>query len=597
MPDPRGRFRLPARLLTGIALGVAAAVWALSLTPPLRQIESWTVDMRLALLAPGSPARQEIVLVAVDEELLTRMPYRSPLDRGLLAAVTLAVVEAGARAVGLDFLFDQPTEARKDERLREVLLNAPMPVVVAFGGRQHGLTARQAAWLATFTDGLQRGMAVFQPDAIDGRVREIDAGGGGRPPSFAGALYTAVTGREVPAEPFFLAPVPTAGDPVFRTIPARLLLDDPDGPAAWLENRIVLIGAILPGDDRHDVARATTRGDLAGIEVHAHALARLIDGFQPRPAPGWLLPLILLLVSGLCVVMVGLRMATRLRLLVGCGLVMAALALVLVLAANEIMVPIAGPAEAALIGIATTRLRIAGVDRARRRFLHRAFGKYLSPALVQRLLEHPEELNIGGARREVTALFTDLEGFTAMTEDLEPEPLVELLNGYLDGICRCVVDHGGTVDKLVGDAVVALFNAPVDQPDHAAAAVRAGLAIDAFAGAFAARQSERLGRTFGRTRVGIATGTVTVGNFGGEVLFDYTAQGPAMNLAARLEVANKELGTTVCVADSTARACPEYSFRSLGTVRAKGFAAPVAVFTPVLAREEADDAQGQRGAA
>ena len=593
----RGQLRLRPRVLAGIATGLAAVLWLATYTAPLRQLEAWTIDLRLGLLAPPSPARERIVIVAIDEQVLAELPYRSPIDRGLMADLVDAVDGASPRAIGLDLLFDQATEPAKDGRLRQRLLEAAAPVVVAWGERRHGLTPAQVAYLESFIEGLRPGEAIFRPDPLDGRVRIVNEAGG-EVPAFAAALLAAATGQRPTAQPFFLAPALPAAEGAFRVLPARVVLQDPQAVRPWLQDRIVLIGATLPGQDRHEIARGIGSLSTPGVEVHGHVLARLIDGFQPQPAPAWAMPAMLLLVAGISVVLVGLRMRTRTRLLLGGTVVLALLAIVLWLTTRELILPMAAPIQTALIAVATTRLRIAGVDRARRRFLHRAFGKYIAPALVERLLDNPEELKVGGSRRRVTAFYTDLEGFTAMTEDLPPESLVELLNRYLDGVCRIVADHGGTIDKLVGDAVVALFNAPLDQPGHEAMAVRAALAVDRFARDFAEQQTARLGRRFGRTRIGVATGTVTVGNFGGDVVFDYTAQGAAMNLGARLEAANRELGTTICVDGTTARACPEVSFQSMGTVRAKGFAEPVPVFTPMAAKEEADDdATTARGAA
>ena len=585
------RYRLPPRTLVGLALTAASVVWVLSLTPPLRQAEAWALDMRLGLMAPPSPAVEEIVLVGIDERVLAELPYRSPLDRGFVADLVGAVLAAEPRAVGIDLLFDQPTEEAKDARLHRLLHAAEVPLVIAWADRADGLTAAQDAWLEAFTEGLLRGAAILHADAFDGRVRHASARWEDGEPGLAAALYAATTGGAASPEPFLLAPTRAAGGSPFRTLPAGLVAGDGAAVRPWLEDRIVLIGAILPGEDRHAVAHGVTEGDLPGVEVHAHILARLLDGWQPRSLPQAVEPLLLLAAAAIGVLLVALQMSTRMRVALGLGVAVTAAATLLLLARAQIVMPVVTPVQAAVFAIAGTRLRIAAEDRARRRFLHQAFGRYIPPALVDRLIAHPEELRLSGERREITALFTDLEGFTALTEAVPAETLVTVLNGYLDGICGIIVKHGGTVDKLVGDAVVAFFNAPLDVPDYPCRAVRAGLEIDAFAKVFARSQDARLGQRLGMTRIGIATGRVTVGNFGGDVLFDYTAQGPAMNLAARLEAANRELGTTICVDETTVASCPELSFRALGTVRAKGFAEPVAIFTTEDAIEEESDAR------
>lgn len=224
--------------------------------------------------------------------------------------------------------------------------------------------------------------------------------------------------------------------------------------------------------------------------------------------------------------------------------------------------------------------RYAGTERAAQR-LRSAFDHYLSPDLVAALASDPGRLKLGGESREMTFLFTDLEGFTAMTEAAGAEALVHLLNAYLDGMCSIAMEHGGTVDKIVGDAVHVMFNAPLDQPDHAERAVACALALDAFAQAFKARRRAE-GVPFGSTRIGVNTGRAVVGNFGGTRRFDYTAHGDAINTAARLESANRALGTRICVSRATYERVSGQAFRPVGTLMLKGKSIGVDVFEPVL---------------
>ena len=213
-----------------------------------------------------------------------------------------------------------------------------------------------------------------------------------------------------------------------------------------------------------------------------------------------------------------------------------------------------------------------------------AFSQYLAPALVERLVSDPDQLELGGEQREMTFLFTDIAGFTSFAEGMNPTALVAILNDYLDNICRIVMEQGGTIDKIVGDAIHAIFNAPVDQPDHAQRAVVCGLAIDAFGKKFAARMRDE-GYSFGQTRIGINTGTCVVGNFGGSHRFDYTAHGDAINTAARLESVNKHFGTTICVAGSTARQCSNLQFRPVGNLYLHGKTEGLEAFEALFEQE------------
>ena len=187
------------------------------------------------------------------------------------------------------------------------------------------------------------------------------------------------------------------------------------------------------------------------------------------------------------------------------------------------------------------RRRQAEAERA-----YASLSRYFSPNLAQRLASDTDAVDLGGQRREIATLFTDIESFTALVESLEPSVLGPLLNEYLTGMTDIVFAHDGTVAKIVGDALHVLFGAPGEQPDHADRAVACALALDEYAEIIPRRmQSE--GHRLGVTRIGVHAGPAIVGNFGGERFFDYTAYGDTINVAARLEAANKQLGTRICV--------------------------------------------------
>lgn len=218
--------------------------------------------------------------------------------------------------------------------------------------------------------------------------------------------------------------------------------------------------------------------------------------------------------------------------------------------------------------------------RRQREFIKGAFAHYVSPKVVDRLIRDPEQMSLEGERRVMTFLFTDIADFTTMSEVLNSRELARILNAYLDGVTQIVLKHDGMVDKFIGDAVFVIFNAPVDQPDHAERAVRCALEIDRFAEAFRIEQNAK-GVPFGLTRIGINTGSAVVGNFGSRERFSYTATGDAVNTASRLEGINKTLGTRLCVAQSTRELCTAIAFRPVGAVVVKGKTAAVEVWEPL----------------
>jgi adenylate cyclase len=230
------------------------------------------------------------------------------------------------------------------------------------------------------------------------------------------------------------------------------------------------------------------------------------------------------------------------------------------------------------------RERQAAAERA-----HASLSRYFSPNLAQRLASDSAAVDLKGQRREIATLFTDITSFTALVETLEPEVLGPLLNEYLTGMTDIVFAHDGTVAKIVGDALHVLFGAPGEQPDHAARAVACALALDAHAEAFRERCAKK-GLALGATRIGVHAGPAIVGNFGGSRFFDYTAYGDTINVAARLEAANKQLGTRICVSAALADKVQNFAGRPVGDLVLRGKTGALPAFEPLRAEMAADAA-------
>jgi len=408
-----------------------------------------------------------------------------------------------------------------------------------------------------FSDELIRNRTFPRLEAL--RLGTLDV-----PLDAAGALRVPYRGRA------YTFPYVSAADVLARDI------DDPDR----LRGAIVLIGSSAPG--LADLRSTPIQGVFPGVEIHAnivHAILQQSYLYSPPWAPGAHVTI----TAGL-----GGLLAITFPWLGPLWLTLAVLlALAAVIAGNLYAWTVFG-LVLPLVGLVLMVLSVYAVNVAMGYFMESRdklrirsmFRQYLAPALVDRLAEHPETLRLSGESREMTFLFTDLEGFTSLTERTAPQALVSLLNEYLDGACAVVMDHGGTVDKIVGDAVHGMFNAPLDQPDHAQRAVEAALALDAFCTEFSARQRAG-GIELGVTRIGVNTGVAVVGNFGGQRRFDYTAHGDAINTAARLESVNKHLGTRICIAGSTAAGCSGVAFRPIASLVLKGKTDGVDTFEPV----------------
>jgi len=223
----------------------------------------------------------------------------------------------------------------------------------------------------------------------------------------------------------------------------------------------------------------------------------------------------------------------------------------------------------------TAAMRVIGAKE--REFAQGALGKYLPRSIATEIVRNPERLQLHGEKRELFCVFSDLEGFTKLSHALKPEVVANLLNDYLDHLSAIVLEHGGTLDKFVGDAVVAFWGAPIAYPDDGERAIRAAWAMHQAGEEFRRRAPEGL-PPIGRTRVGVHFGEAVVGNFGGDKRIQYTALGDAMNTAARLESANKALHTSVLVSREAMERSGLEWFRPMGTVTLRGRSTPVEVF-------------------
>ena len=239
----------------------------------------------------------------------------------------------------------------------------------------------------------------------------------------------------------------------------------------------------------------------------------------------------------------------------------------------------AGPPIVAIVTFALAAIARFARDEWRARLLRLSFEQHLAPEVVRRIAADPTALRLRGEMREITALFTDIEGFTSMTERAEPADLVALLDAYFDVATSIITDRGGMIDKIVGDAIHAIFNAPFALEDHPQQAVASALALlEATEQVRCSPLGQRL--QLGRTRVGIETGPAIVGDVGGSRKLDYTAHGNAINAAARLEAANKDLGSAICIGPGTAARLDPAMLRPIGTLTLRGQSGEITVYTP-----------------
>ncbi|MET0179528.1 MAG: adenylate/guanylate cyclase domain-containing protein, partial [Novosphingobium sp.] len=350
--------------------------------------------------------------------------------------------------------------------------------------------------------------------------------------------------------------------------------------------RYVVIGGDFPEFDRFDTP-FSRRGDpvtgerqMIGAEVHASMLAQLLDGALPLPVPGWgkWLAAAVVVALGAITALLGGGGAVIGLLVIAQFLGFLILPFVLERGGvNTLGLPSMGWIVGWLVAYTAVSAALRVIGSKEREFAQGALGKYLPPSVAAEIVRNPERLSLHGEKRALFCVFSDLEGFTKLTHGIEPELTAQVLNDYLDKLSLVVLEHGGTLDKFVGDAVVAFWGAPIAYPDDGERAVRAAWAMY--------EAGEEFRRTVpdgvppvGRTRVGVHYGHAVVGNFGGEGRIQYTALGDAMNTAARLEGANKALDTRVLVSREAAERSGLDWFRPMGTVTLRGRNTPVEVF-------------------
>jgi len=384
--------------------------------------------------------------------------------------------------------------------------------------------------------------------------------------------------REVPNElhePFARIPWPGPASVVPTVSMADVLAGAP--AAASVAGKAVLVGVTLVGS--FDQVVTPFREVEPGVYAHAAMLSAILSGQYLRRGP-WLVWLEVgaLLAGALALALLMPRVGASWRVGVPFALVAGWWVLGQLLLRGGIQLALVLPSVGWLaVASALTLVGWLSTDREKRR-LRRTFRYYLSESVMTEMLEHPEQLKLGGEKRELTVLFSDIRGFTGIAERTPPEALVRFVNGYLTPMTNIVFEEGGTLDKYIGDALMAFWGAPVAQPDHALRACRAAMRFLAELERLRPRwRAEGVGEV--EIGVGVNTGPMVVGNMGSDVRFDYTVMGDAVNLASRLEGANKLFGTRVLLSEEThALVRSEVCARRLGAIRVRGKQRPTRVY-------------------
>jgi adenylate cyclase len=359
-----------------------------------------------------------------------------------------------------------------------------------------------------------------------------------------------------------------------RYIPAWKVLE-PDFDAAAVKDRIVLVGASAVG--LHDLRATALVEAMPGVEIHAHAIEQIADALH-LIRPDWAdwAEFGAMLLGGLLILWLVPRIGALWAGVVGLsGLVIVLGASWIAFSQARLLLDGVYPAGALVVTLLAATLAVYLRSERERRQVRGAFGRYLAPALVERLAADPSQLKLGGEMREMTLLFSDIRGFTSLSEGFDAAGLTQFMNRYLTPMTDEILKHRGTVDKYMGDAIMAFWNAPLGDVDHALNACRAALAMMRRLAAFNAElaaEAAKAGRPHRPVAIGIGLNTALccVGNMGSEQRFDYSVLGDGVNLASRIEGLTKLYGVPILVGENTRRAAPGFAAFEVDRVRAKG---------------------------
>jgi adenylate cyclase len=579
------------------------------------------------------PATSPTVVVAIDEETYETPPFKgSPTITwtGEIGRVLSAMLEGGARVVGFDLVFQNSIEqsdipfgdGKFGDRVRGFdrnfllalaagssagkvvlgeMLRGDQPVRPSDGQR---LVVRQNIRpLNVYTDKddvIRRVPLTFLIDGktLPGMALELASRALAASPDIGANGAVTLAGYRIPGD--VTGTMALNFDAGADDIPTYSLADlslcaskgEKDYFRREFAGKVVIIGTVLDQEDRRltskrfatgteaarrprcvnpaqPVAGRFERSSIAGVYIHATAVNNLIGrdvavelGRLPVLAIAALMALLAALLARL------LRPVGATAAFLGAAVVYAFAATIIF--GHSLVLPLVEPVGAGVAAVALMiGYRLIASDK-QRRLLQKSFAYYLAPDVIEKMLASNKLPQLGGETREVTVLFSDIEGFSQIAERLSPAALMALTNAYLSAMTEIIESCGGYVDKYIGDSVVAVFGAPIDDDHHAASAVRAALGCSRRLAELNRDSSVFQGYQVSQ-RIGINSGSALVGNFGSQRRFNYSVMSDAVNVASRLEGANKFYGTTIIASDTTvARAGEAFAWRELDTIRVKG---------------------------
>jgi adenylate cyclase len=519
---------------------------------------------------------KDVVIVVADEPSFKELGQQWPWSRQRHATVVENLARAGARAIIFDILFPEPSLDPRDDEIFAAAIkkagNVSLGKFNSFTQRENYIQSIVVEPVPILKEAAAvTGLVNHFPDQ-DGIVRYAYKYLDSSPSlAYSGCLAASLEGMGCTENTFLIDfKQELTAVPIISYYQVLENLVDPD----TFTDKFVFIG--LGSEVKVDAQGAVDafptpffrfkKKMMYGVEIHANALMTLLSGCGLKMFDT---PLMLLIFFSLSITPFWVRKKPMLLTTVGGGGIVGLGAFSMILFNIQGLVIDIMPA---VLATAANTLFL-GLNEFRRshkerRYIKHAFESYVSSDIVKTILDNPATLTLGGERKELTVMFADINGFTTVSETLEPEELVSVLNDYLQLITQVVLEHKGTLDKYIGDAVMAFFGAPVHFENHAYKACAASLFLDSHLN----RREKTAAAVFSGITMGINTGHMIVGNIGSQKRFDYTVIGDTVNLAARLEGLNKTYGTALIIGENTKKHLTKDAFltRELDYVKVKG---------------------------
>ena len=587
-------------------LAIAGVAGASLLTHHLDSLELKSYDFMMSVLRGPLPAPDDIAIVAIDDSSMREFAgsFSWPWPRSVHAELIRQLGAAGARAIAFDVVFDLPSTPDEDAELAKAIKESPVPVVLAatidnVNDGQFQMTQKLMPLGSLIEAGARPGFATIYPDT-DESLRRVPLSVNGAP-TLSGAAFAAgnASGRK-PAPPSDVR----ANDPEFlvnfagprRTIKTVSYYQAIDAahslPRDIFKGKWVFVGRAMSVADLGAAERAKdmfgTPFDMQmpGVEIHANALRTLATGsFIRHASPAQLWALLIIVGALMSVVMIAIPgFKTKAGAAVLLIIAVPAVSAAAFLYGHYWLYTVQPTIVATTVFVlnALVQYRASEKDRA---FVRKAMTGYVSKQVMQRLMDDPSALDLGGVQLEATVLFSDIVGFSPISERMTPPDLTALLNAYFNRVGDAVMSKDGMIDKFIGDAVMAVWGIPLPDDRHAEKACSAALDMKLAAAADGGPL---------RARIGINTGPVMAGNLGHRDRMAYTVIGDSVNLASRIEGANKTYGTTIMVSESTATLAGDaFVFRKLDRIRVVGKKEPTSVFE-LICRAQDDGAAGEK---